>query len=227
MVEARIDQASLPTTLSHNGLPIGCDDGCRWESTKSCGNLLGMAIKTKVLVFLPLVMDKEKYCGELTVMPAPGLVRTISPPHALHRAMDELPFVKIGEGAELQLLQVNIEAGLWVIRTRLFPGITLPKHKHTGEVFAFTIVGRWKYLEYPEVSKAGSYLYEPAGSIHTLHTPKDNEGLTDVWFAIRGANLEYNADGEIEAVIDAAAALEIYRNLCKESGCGEPNVIGG
>ena len=34
--------------------------------------------------------------------------------------------------------------------------------------------GAWKYAEYPEVNRAGSYLFEPAGSIHTLTVLEDN-----------------------------------------------------
>ena len=89
-------------------------------------------------------------------------------PKAMHRGESENPFVALGDGTHLQLLQVNVEAGLWVIRTRFEPGVVVPTHKHTGEVFAFTISGSWHYREYPEVNVAGSYLYEPAGSVHTL-----------------------------------------------------------
>lgn len=147
-------------------------------------------------------------------------------PLALHRNVVDLPFVTIAEGAELQLLQVDIDAGLWVIRTRLQPGVTLQRHKHTGEVFAFTIAGSWKYLEYPEINTAGSYLFEPPGSVHTLHVPDTNTGVTDMWFAIRGANLELDSDGKVENVVDAGAALEIYCQLCREAGHAEPDVIG-
>lgn len=147
-------------------------------------------------------------------------------PLALHRNVSDMPFVKIAEGAELQLLQVDIRAGLWVIRTRFQPGVTLQRHKHTGEVFAFTIAGSWKYLEYPEVNTAGSYLFEPAGSVHTLHIPPTNTGITDVWFAIRGANLELHDNGEVENIVDAAAVLAIYRDLCSQGGHANPDVIG-
>ena len=84
-----------------------------------------------------------------------------------------------------------------MIRTRFQPGYLVPTHKHTGEVFAFTISGSWKYVEYPEVNTAGSYLFEPAGSVHTLTVPETNEGLTDVWFAIRGANLNLDENGNV------------------------------
>ena len=106
------------------------------------------------------------------------------------------------------------------------PGATIQRHKHTGEVFAFTIQGAWKYLEYPEVNRAGSYLYEPAGSIHTLHALETNDEVTDVWFTIHGANLNLDAEGRVESVLDASAALEIYRGLCEQNGYGRPDVIG-
>ncbi len=147
-------------------------------------------------------------------------------PLSLHRTEDELPFVTYQEGVVFQLLQVHVETGLWVIRVRFEPGVTIQRHRHTGEVFAFTLSGSWRYLEYPDINKAGSYLYEPAGAIHTLHVPQTNKGVTDVWFAIRGANLNLADDGSVESVLDAATVLEIYRGQCKERGLTPPRVIG-
>src|SRR6476659_9295216 len=112
-----------------------------------------------------------------------------APPPALHRGESDLPFVPYQEGVTFQLLQVDVEAGFFVVRVRGETGRTIQQHKHAGEIFAFTSAGPWKYREYPEVNTAGSYLYEPAGSLHTLTVPAENEGLTDVWFAIYGANL--------------------------------------
>lgn len=146
-------------------------------------------------------------------------------PAALHRSESELPFVPYQEGVAFQLLHADVEAGLWVVRVRFQPGATLQRHKHTGEVFAVTFKGAWKYLEYPEVNTAGSYLFEPAGSVHTLHVLESNEGITDAWFAIRGANLNLDENGNVESVLDAAAALEIYTARCREEGHPEPNVI--
>ncbi len=148
-------------------------------------------------------------------------------PLSLHRAEDELPFVPYQEGVVFQLLQVDLDAGLWVARVRFEPGVTIQRHRHTGEVFAFTLSGSWRYLEYPDINTAGSYLYEPAGAVHTLHVPKTNKGITDVWFAIRGANLNLDAAGNVEAVLDAATVLEIYRGQCREKGLATPRVIGG
>lgn len=148
-------------------------------------------------------------------------------PTALHRGEGELPFVDIGEGATLQLLQADLANGVWVIRNRFQPGYTVQTHKHTGHVYAFTQRGSWHYLESPDdVNTAGSYLYEPAGSVHTLHVPPTNDGETDVWFTIHGANLNLGDDGNVEMVIDAHFMLPFYLALCAEQhGVDDPPVI--
>jgi 2,4'-dihydroxyacetophenone dioxygenase len=156
----------------------------------------------------------------LTTMPK------IEAPSALHRAERDLPFVTFFEGLDFQLLQASIEHGLWVVRTRFKPGVTISTHRHTGEVFAVTFSGSWRYLEYPEVNTAGSYLFEPAGSRHTLHVPATNTEVTDVWFAIRGANLNLDEQDNVASVWDATFMIETYLDLCAKAGHGLPAVIG-
>jgi quercetin dioxygenase-like cupin family protein len=146
---------------------------------------------------------------------------------AIHRGESDLPFVDFAEGVSLQLLQVDLDQGLWVVRTRFSPGITIPTHRHTGPVFAVTLAGSWKYVEYPDVNTAGSYLFEPAGSVHTLTVPATEKAITDVWFAIYGANLNLDANGNVEAVIDAELIHQFYLARCREQGIPNPAVILG
>lgn len=150
-----------------------------------------------------------------------------SAPRAVHRGESDLPFVALGDGTHIQLLQVDLAQGLWVVRTRFEPGVTIATHRHTGPVYAFTVAGRWKYAEYPEVNTAGSYLYEPAGSVHTLTVPKDVDGLTDVWFAIYGANENLDEHGNVATVIDAAFIKEVYLAACSAYGHPVPQIIEG
>ncbi|MEK6325186.1 MAG: hypothetical protein AABN33_26395 [Acidobacteriota bacterium] len=56
--------------------------------------------------------------------------------------------------------------------------------------------------------------------------PVTNAEVTDVWFAIRGANLNLDEEGKVESMLDAGAVLEVYLALCEASGHGHPNVIG-
>lgn len=147
-------------------------------------------------------------------------------PRALHRGESELPFVDIGDGSSMQVLHIDLDRGLWVVRTRFQPGYQVQTHRHTGEVFAFTLSGSWHYREYPEVNHAGSYLYEPAGSTHTLMVPASNQGVTDVFFAIFGANENLDDDGNVTSVWDAAFINMAYRALCEAQGHPAPQLVG-
>jgi quercetin dioxygenase-like cupin family protein len=148
-------------------------------------------------------------------------------PTAMHRGEDELPFIELPDGTGLQLLHVDLAVGLWVVRNHFPPGVTVQTHRHTGHVYAFTQQGSWHYLESPEaVNVAGSYLFEPAGSVHTLHVPSTNEGITDVWFAIHGANLNLDPEGNVTFVVDAHGILPFYRAMCRDQhGLEDPPVI--
>ena len=116
---------------------------------------------------------------------------------------------------------------MWVIRTRFAPGTTVQKHKHTGEIFAFTSSGSWYYLEYPnDINRIGSYLYEPAGSVHTLHVPESNTEDTEVCFVMNGANLNLNSKDEVESVLDAGSMLDVYYSMCEAQGKKVPTVLG-
>lgn len=147
-------------------------------------------------------------------------------PAAILRQEQDLPMVNIGPGVEIQLLQVDFEHNIRVTRARLAPGLRLRTHLHSGHVFAWTISGTWKYIEYPESSEANSYLYEPAGSSHTLVVPEDSTEPADVIFIVHGSNIELGASGAIEGATSAADIARAYLNGCKALGLPRPNVIG-
>ena len=143
-------------------------------------------------------------------------------PTAMHVGSDELPWVDIGDGSKLKVIQVKVREGLWIVENIFQTGYEVQRHKHTGPVYAYTTSGAWKYKEYDYVNRAGSFLYEPAGSIHTLTVVEDD---TRVWFQIYGANLNLDADGNVESVLDGASALEAYYALCEAEGKPRPNVL--
>lgn len=146
-------------------------------------------------------------------------------PEATHLGDDEIPFVDLGGGIELKVLMVRAEEGLWIIRNRFAPGVTVQTHRHTGPVFGYTISGAWKYAEYDYVNRAGSFLHEPAGSVHTLTVLEDNVEPTDVWFHMYGVNLNLAEDGSVESVTDGAGVLAAYLAVCEAQGLGRPPVL--
>jgi quercetin dioxygenase-like cupin family protein len=143
-------------------------------------------------------------------------------PTAVHIGKDDLPFVDIGDGSKLKVIQVDVNEGLWIVENIFQAGYDVQKHKHTGPVYAYTVSGAWKYKEYEYVNRAGSFLYEPAGSVHSLTAVEDN---TQVWFQIYGANLNLDADGNVESFIDAGSVLQAYYALCEAAGLPRPNVL--
>ena len=50
---------------------------------------------------------------------------TTTLPEAVHRGADELPFVEMGGGNKLKVLQVNEREGLWIVQNIFQPGFTV------------------------------------------------------------------------------------------------------
>lgn len=148
-------------------------------------------------------------------------------PATIHRAHDEIPFVELRPGLHAQLVHVNLDTGLWVIRNRVEPGVRSQRHRHLGTVYAFTIAGNWRYLEYPDICGPGSYLFEPAGSIHTQYVLDTNTGLTDIWFAVFGDNEDIDEEGNVIGRYGAGVMLERYLGKCEAAGLPRPNIVAG
>ena len=143
-------------------------------------------------------------------------------PEAIHIGRDDLPFVDIGNGNKLKVLMVDEGQGLWVVENIFQAGFAVQTHKHTGPVYGYTTSGAWKYKEYDYVNRAGSFLFEPAGSVHTLTCVEDD---TQVWFQMYGSNLNLDEDGNIASVADGAGTLAAYYALCEAQGLPRPNVV--
>lgn len=121
-------------------------------------------------------------------------------------------------GVDVWPLFLDAENGTWVVRAQFKPGTLLPKHFHTGTVHFYTLSGRWNYLEYPDQPQtAGSYLYEPGGSIHTFHCPEDSEGADGV-MVIQGANINFDNEDNFVNIMDAGWIEMMVRKAAEAQG---------
>jgi quercetin dioxygenase-like cupin family protein len=143
-------------------------------------------------------------------------------PTAIHIGADDLPFVDIGDGSKLKVIQVKEKEGLWIVENIFNAGYVVPTHKHTGPVWGYTRSGAWKYKEYDYVNRAGSFLYEPAHSVHTLEIIEND---TQVWFHMYGSNLNLDANGNVESVFDGPSTLAAYYMLAEMQGFPKPKVL--
>ncbi|MEV6697482.1 2,4'-dihydroxyacetophenone dioxygenase family protein [Streptomyces sp. NPDC051453] len=121
---------------------------------------------------------------------------------------EEVPPVKdsLGPGVDVTVLRLDMESGTWVLQATVPAGFEFPIHYHTGPAEVFTLQGRWLYKEYPHDPQiAGSYLYEPGGSVHTFYTPEDNTEDTVMFIRVAGANVNFTEAGAFHSIVDAVS----------------------
>ena len=112
-------------------------------------------------------------------------------------------------GTTITPLFLDRENGVWVLYGRFEPGTVLPTHFHTGTVHFYTTRGMWHYAEYPDDPQtAGSYLYEPGGSMHTFMVPADASEPAEGLMVVYGANINF-VNGDYHSIMDAGAIEEV------------------
>jgi 2,4'-dihydroxyacetophenone dioxygenase len=80
-------------------------------------------------------------------------------------------------------------------------------------------------VEYPDQPQtAGSYLYEPGGSIHTFHCPEDSEGA-DGFMVVHGANVNFDDEGNFVNIMDAGWIEQMVIAAAKAQGIARPRYI--
>ncbi|WP_237883224.1 2,4'-dihydroxyacetophenone dioxygenase family protein [Pseudomonas sp. PGPR40] len=143
--------------------------------------------------------------------------------------VEQIPLIKnVFPGIHIQPLRMDPERGEWVIKAIVEPGCSLPIHYHTGTAQVWTIQGCWMYREYPDQPQtAGSYLFEPGGSVHTFYTPETNteDTITIAW--IEGAQVSFNEDGTFHSLNDALSVQYALESLAAARGIAPLPYIRG
>jgi len=141
-----------------------------------------------------------------------------------------IPLVRdaLGPGVHFKPLRLDMETGCWVVLATFAPGSKVPLHYHTGIAEVYTLSGRWHYLEHPnQPQTAGSYLFEPGGSVHTFICPESNTEDTVILVRVEGANINFSEDGQFHSVLDAVLIRHLSAALAAAQGLGPLNYIGG
>lgn len=130
-------------------------------------------------------------------------------------------------GIKVHPLFLDPYNGVWVLRVKFAPGVTLPLHFHTGTVHLYTMSGCWYYTEYPDQKQtAGCYIFEPGGSVHQFNTPADNTGDTDTFMVVTGANVNFaGPGGDYLGMMDAGWIKAMVDQAIKDQGADRMNYI--
>jgi quercetin dioxygenase-like cupin family protein len=141
-----------------------------------------------------------------------------------HIATERLPWAQWGDTIWVKVLRCDEPKGVYTLLTRFAAGTQLPKHRHFGAVYAYTIGGRWRYLEYEWVATSGDFVYEQPGTEHTLVADED----TEVVFTIEGGLVLTGENGELFMYEDLATARERYYLALAMQGKEQPvDLLGG
>jgi 2,4'-dihydroxyacetophenone dioxygenase len=134
----------------------------------------------------------------------------------------------LGPGVHIKPLRLDLEAGCWVVLATFNPGAMVPLHYHTGIAEVYTLSGSWHYQEYPDqLQTAGSYLYEPGGSVHTFVCPPSNTEDTVIFVRVEGANINFTEDGQLHSILDASMIRALAHELAEAQGLEAIRYIGG
>lgn len=135
---------------------------------------------------------------------------------------DERVWVPQAENVWFRPLLLNTVTGSWCNLLRVRKSGVLSRHIHPSVVVGYVIKGSWRYLEHGWVARAGSFVYEPPGEIHTLVVDEasgpDNEMIT--FFNISGAMVYVDAAGQPNGYEDVFTKLEMCRKHYTQVGLG-------
>ncbi|HEX9683608.1 MAG TPA: 2,4'-dihydroxyacetophenone dioxygenase family protein [Acidimicrobiales bacterium] len=138
---------------------------------------------------------------------------------------NDMPWGTLWEGIDIKFLRFGEKSGTYTLMTRFAPGVELPKHRHFGDVHAYTIQGRWHYKEYDWVANAGDYIYEPPNSVHTLQVPAANTEPTIVIFTIDKGMVLLDEEDQILMIEDATTVYGYYCQALQAQGDEIPTTI--
>jgi 2,4'-dihydroxyacetophenone dioxygenase len=129
---------------------------------------------------------------------------------------DESPFVPFSENVAIRHLAFDVRNNSYANILWIKKAGSLGKHRHRGKVFACTLEGSWRYLEYDWIARAGSYVQEAPGAIHTLVS--DNPQGMKTFFLLNGAIEFFDENDNLMQTLDVFWFIDHYVTYCRENG---------
>jgi 2,4'-dihydroxyacetophenone dioxygenase len=141
-----------------------------------------------------------------------------------HAALEEIPWAVMHRPygtVEMRLVRCSPARNVYTNVVRWPAGTRLPRHLHTGDVHSYTFRGKWGYAEYSWRATAGSFVYEPTGTSHTLEVDEDTEAM----FTVAGGMVWYGADGRLDTYQEAADLLVMVEDALTTQGLELPDHV--
>jgi 2,4'-dihydroxyacetophenone dioxygenase len=132
---------------------------------------------------------------------------------------DERLWVPQAPNVWFRPLLLNTVHGEWVNLLRVRKSGILSRHLHPAPVHGYVIKGAWRYLEHDWVARAGMYVFEPPGEVHTLVV---DEGIDEMitLFHVCAALIYCDEKGCPCGYDDVHSKIEMCRRHYRAIGLG-------
>lgn len=136
---------------------------------------------------------------------------------------DERYFVPFSETVSSKPLWISPQRNMWADVLMAKAAGLVNRHYHPHQVFAYTISGKWGYLEHEWTATAGDFIYEPPGESHTLVAYDSGEPMR-VFFVVQGPLIwldeNGNGVGQYDVFDYVAAARALRQGWDRVGVCG-------
>lgn len=132
---------------------------------------------------------------------------------------DDRYYVPFTETVGSRPLWISPSQNKWCDVLRATGAGLVNRHYHPHEVFAYTISGKWGYLEHDWTATAGDFVYETPGESHTLVAYRHPDPMK-VFFIVTGPLVWLDEQGEPEGYFDVHSYLALCREHYARNGIG-------
>ncbi len=123
---------------------------------------------------------------------------------------DDRYYAPLSETVGSRPLWINVKDNSWADILCAKRAGLVNRHYHPHEVFAYTISGKWGYLEHDWTATAGDFVYETPGEAHTLVAYEHADPMR-VFFNVKGPLIWLDDKGASLGHFD----VHDYIALCK------------
>jgi len=138
---------------------------------------------------------------------------------------DERYFVPFSETVSSRPLWISPKQNKWADVLMAKSAGLVNRHYHPHEVLAYTISGKWGYLEHDWVATKGDFIYETPGESHTL-VAYDHPEPMKVFFVVTGPLVWLDEDGEADGYFDVHDYIALCKTHYEKVGLGADMIDG-
>ena len=128
-------------------------------------------------------------------------------------------FVPVSETVSSRPVWISPQRNMWADVLMSEHAGLVNRHYHPHHIFAYTISGKWGYLEHDWTATKGDFVYETPGESHTLICYESGEPMK-VFFVVTGPLAWLDEDGNIVAMYDVHDYIAAARAHYASNGIG-------